>query len=612
MTPVTPKTPEHPEPSRSDRPRRSVLSRRAFAVALAGGAVALPAAAHAAPAGRGNETARIDELLAGMSLDQKIGQLFVAVGYGSAADVPHDSNTSTTGVDTIAEIVRTHHVGGLIYFTWSDNLQDIEQIATLSNDVQAAALDSGGIPLIISADEERGVVYRLPAPATPLPGEMALGATGSRAHARKAGDIVGSELRAAGLHQAFAPVVDVNIEAQNPVIGVRSLGADPAAVARLGAAQIKGLQGANCSAAAKHFPGHGDTATDSHLGLPVIDHTREELDAIDLPPFLAAIDEGVDVIMTAHIVVPALDDSGRPATLSHPILTGLLREELGYEGVIVTDSLAMEGVRTLFGDDRVPVEAILAGADQMLMPPDLVVAMDGVREAVASGEITEERVEESVRRILAQKLRRGLFDGVQVDAATAASSIGTKRSVGSAQAIADDAVTLIADEAGALPLAAGSKVLVTGVGTAAKLNVAVAALREHGLEANSLVMLSDDGRTMTAGADAEAEAAARGVDAVLVFTSSTGFTTPASQVATIEKLAAGDVPVLHASLRNPYDVVHVGEVAASMAAYGNSDCNLRAVAGVVAGAVNLRGKLPVAIPMADGTAEAFPLGHGLR
>lgn len=597
MTPMYPDSPTG----------RAVLSRRAFAAALAGGAVALPAAAHAAPTGRGNGTARIDELLAGMSLDQKIGQLFVAVGYGSAADVPHDSNTSTTGVDTIADIVRTHHVGGLIYFTWSDNLQDIEQIATLSNDAQDAALDSGGIPLIISADEERGVVYRLPAPATPLPGEMALGATGSRAHARKAGDIVGSELRAAGLHQAFAPVVDVNIEAQNPVIGVRSLGADPAAVARLATAQIKGLQGANCSAAAKHFPGHGDTATDSHLGLPVIDHTREELDSIDLPPFRAAIDEGVDVIMTAHIVVPALDDSGRPATLSHPILTGLLREELGYEGVIVTDSLAMEGVRTMFGDDRVPVEAILAGADQMLMPPDLVVAIDGVREAVASGEITEERVEKSVRRILAQKLRRGLFDETQVDAAAAASTIGTKRSVGSAQAIADDAITLITDDADIVPLAAGANVLVTGVGTAAKLDVAVAALREHGLEASSLVMKSIDTATT-----AEAEAAARGVDAVLVFTSSSGFTTPASQVALVEKLAAGDTPVLHASLRNPYDVVHVGEVAASMAAYGNSDCNLRAVAGVVAGAVTLRGKLPVAIPTADGTGEAYLIGHGLR
>lgn len=579
------------------------LSRRTFAAAALAGAsaaVTLPAAAHAAPAGK--DSGRIDELLAGMSLEQKIGQLFVAVGYGATADAPHPSNTSTTGVDTIAEIVRTHHVGGLIYFVWSDNLQDIAQIATLSNDVQDAALDSGGIPLVISADEERGVVFRLPAPATPLPGQMALGATGSHSHARKAGDIVGAEMRAAGLHQAFSPVVDVNIEAQNPVIGVRSLGADPSAVARLGAAQIKGIQGANCSAAAKHFPGHGDTATDSHLGLPVIDHTREELDTLDLPPFVAAIAEGVDTIMTAHIVVPVLDDSGVPATLSHPILTGLLREELGFEGVIVTDSLAMEGVRTMFGDDRVPVEAILAGADQMLMPPDLVVAIGGVRDAVANGEITEERLDESVRRILAQKLRRGLFDQVHVDPATAADAIGTPRSVRTAQKIADDAITLITDDAGAVPLARGASVLVTGVGTAAKIEVATQALVAHGLSATPL-----------AGATPEqAAAAAADVDAALVFTSSSGFRTPASQVAMVRALAETGTPVIHVSLRNPYDVVHVGAVASSLAAYGNSDCNLEAVAGALAGDVSLRGTLPVPIPTADGTGETYPLGHGLR
>ena len=584
----------------------SSLSRRAFSAAALGGlgaAIALPTAAHAAPAApAGRNSGQIDEILAGMSIEQKIGQLFVAVGYGSRADVPHASNTSTTGVDTIAEIVRTHHVGGLIYFVWSDNLQDIEQIATLSNDAQDAALEAGGIPLVISADEERGVVYRLPAPATPLPGQMALGATGSHSHARKAGDIVGSEMRAAGLHQAFSPVVDVNIEAQNPVIGVRSLGADPQAVARLGAAQIKGMQKANCSAAAKHFPGHGDTATDSHLGLPVIDHTREELDTLDLPPFVAAIDEGIDTIMTAHIVVPALDDSGVPATLSHTILTGLLRGELGFEGVIVTDSLAMEGVRTMFGDDRVPVEAILAGADQMLMPPDLVVAIGGVRDAVASGEITEERLDESVRRILAQKLRRGLFDAVHVDPAAAVAAIGTERSVRTAQKIADDAITLIADDAGAIPLAKGTKVLVTGSGTAAKIEVATQALVAHGLQATAL-----------AGATPEqAATAAADVDAVLVFTSSSGFKTPASQVAMVKALVGTGTPVINVSLRNPYDVVHVGEVAASLAAYGNSDCNLEAVAGALAGDVSLRGTLPVAIPTADGSGEAFPIGHGLK
>lgn len=579
----------------------SSLSRRAFTAALAGtgAAVALPVAAQAAPS-KGHAD-RIEEILAGMSVEQKIGQLFVAVGYGSRADQAHASNTSTTGVDTIAEIVRTHHVGGLIYFVWSDNLQSIEQVATLSNDAQDAALESGGIPLIISADEERGVVNRLPAPATPLPGQMALGATGSRAHARKAGEIVGAEMRAAGLHQAFSPVADVNVEAQNPVIGVRSLGADPRAVARLATAQIKGLQGADCSAAAKHFPGHGDTAVDSHLGLPVIDHTREELDALDLPPFVAAIDEGIDSIMTAHIVVPVLDDSGVPATLSHPILTGLLREELGYEGVIVTDSLAMEGVRTLFDDDRVPVEAILAGADQMLMPPDLVVAIGGVRDAVASGEITEERLDQSVRRILAQKLRRGLFDDVHVDAARAEGAIGTSRSLSAARRMAEDSITLITAEDGALPLAVGATVLVTGAGAAAKLDVVVDALISLGHAATALPEATPE----------QAAEAAAAVDAVLVLTSSSGFTTPAAQVAVVEALAASGTPVVHASLRNPYDVVHVGEVAASLAAYGNADASLQALAGVLAGEVKARGKLPVAIPTADGTGEAFPLGHGL-
>ena len=579
------------------------LSRRTFgaaALAGAGAAAALPTAAHAE--GGPADDARIDEILTGMSIEQKIGQLFVAVGYGSTADTPHASNTTSTGVDTIAEIVRTHHVGGLIYFAWSENLESIEQIAALSNDVQEAALDAGGIPLVISTDEERGVVRRLPAPATPLPGQMALGATDSHAHARKAGDIVGTEIRAAGLHQAFSPVVDVNIEAQNPVIGVRSLGADPQAVSRLAAHQIRGIQGANCSAAAKHFPGHGDTATDSHLGLPTIDHTREQLDTLDLPPFVAAIEEGIDAIMTAHIVVPALDDSGVPATLSKPILTGLLREELGFEGVIVTDSLAMEGVRTLFGDDRVPVEAILAGADQMLMPPDLVVAIGGVRDAVAAGEITEERLDESVRRILAQKLRRGLFDQVHVDPATAADAIGTERFLRTARKIAEDAITLIADDGGVLPLTRGTSVLVTGYGTAELMDVAVRALAAHGLE----------GTALPGATPQEAAAAAADADAVLALTSSAGFTTPASQVAVVEALAATDTPVVHASLRNPYDVVHVGEVDASLAAYGTSDCNLEALAGALAGDVNLRGTLPVPIPTADGTGEAYPIGHGLR
>ena len=601
---------------------RPILTRRGLGAAAVTGAaatgtaVAVPAA-QAAPArgphvrtgtvaGTGTEEVDIDALIAGMSLEQKIGQLFVAVGYGATADEPHPSNTSTTGVDTIAEIISTHHVGGLIYFAWSENLEDITLIATLSNDAQVAARDSGGIPLLISTDEERGVVYRLPSPATPLPGAMALGATGSRAHARSAGTIIGAELRAVGIHQGFAPVVDVNIEAQNPVIGVRSFGADPHAVARLGAAQITGMQEAGCSAAAKHFPGHGDTAVDSHVGLPVIDHTREQLDELDLPPFVTAIEQDVDAIMTAHIVVPALDDSGRPATLSAPILTGLLREELGYDGVIVTDSLAMDGVRTLFSDDRVPVEAILAGADQMLMPPDLAVAIAGVSDAVASGEISEERIDASVRRILAQKVKRGLFERTAVDAGAAEAEIGTLRSRRAAQRMAEDAITLLADDGGLLPLAAGSNVLVTGAPARAKLDVATSALAEQGIEASSLPLDPLDESTVALAA----EAASR-VDAVVVLTSSSGFITPPEQVELVAALIDTGTPVVDVSLRNPYDVVHLMDVAVAIAAYGDSDAGLTALAGVLSGALRTRGRLPVPIPTADGTGEAFPLGHGL-
>lgn len=608
----------------SSRPAPRTLSRRG-ALAAGGAASLLPFAAMsaasadpAAPAEKGGKgkgkgkgkggknSVDIEALIEGMTIDQKIGQMFVAVGYGSTTTQVHRSNTTSTGVDTIEDIIRTHHVGGLIYFVWSDNLKSIEQVATLSNDAQTVALDADGIPLVISTDEERGVVYRLPAPATPLPGAMAMGAAGSASHARKAGEIIGEELRASGITQGFAPVADVNVEAQNPVIGVRSFGADPEAVSRLATAQLKGMHKANCASSVKHFPGHGDTATDSHLGLPVIDHTREELYELDLPPFIAAIEDGIDSVMTAHIMVPVLDDSGVPATLSKPILTGLLREELGFEGVIVTDSLAMEGVRTLFSDDRVPVEAILAGCDQMLMPPNLAVAIGGVRDAVASGEITEERLDESVRRILALKVNRGVFDEAHVDVAEAVATVGTEKAAKTAQKIADDAVTLIADD-GTLPLRSGTKLLVTGVATQAVLDTTVGELQANGIDASGVLL-----GTINAAAQEKAVAAAAGVDAVLVLTSSAGFVTPKAQVDLVKALVATGKPVVNASLRNPYDVVHVGPVNSSIAAYGNSACNLKAIGRLVAGGIKPKGELPVPIPEADGTGEVYPLGHKAR
>src|SRR5690606_10857999 len=215
--------------------------------------------------------------------------------------------------------------------------------------------------------QERGLGARRGPPAAPFPGGMALGAGRSADDARTAADIIGSELLAMGVNTDFAPVCDVNVNPLNPVIGTRSFSSDPQLAAELAAAQVLGFQvDGGVAASAKHFPGHGDTATDSHVAFPIITPTREQWDELDAPPLRAAIEGRSGMIMTAHPEFPALDASGDPATLSHPILTGLLREELGFDGVIVTDALNMEGVRELYGDAEVAVRALLAGADQLL------------------------------------------------------------------------------------------------------------------------------------------------------------------------------------------------------------------------------------------------------
>ena len=237
-----------------------------------------------------------------------------------------------------------------------------------------------------------------------------------------------------GINWNFAPVADVNVNPANPVIGVRSFGENPRLVAGMTAAQTRGYTAAGVAGAAKHFPGHGDTATDSHTGLPVIDHTREEWEQLDRPPFQAAIDAGVPAIMTAHISVPALDPSGDPATLSEPIMTGILREEMGYDGVVITDALDMAGASATYGNDRVPVLALKAGVDMLLMPPEFDVAYNAVLDAVESGELTEERIDTSVRRILTLKQDLGIVDDPYVDPAEMPAHVGTPEHLDTVQA----------------------------------------------------------------------------------------------------------------------------------------------------------------------------------
>jgi beta-N-acetylhexosaminidase len=446
---------------------------------------------------------------------------------------------------------------------------------------------------------------------------MALGADGSPADARTAARVIGTELAAMGVNQNYSPVSDVNVNPANPVIGVRSFGADPAAVSALAAAQVRGYQGAGIASTAKHFPGHGDTGTDSHFSLPVITHSLEEWLSTDAPPFRAAIAAGIDSIMTAHILVPALDDSGDPATLSRPILTGVLREQLGYDGVVVTDALDMAGVREKYGDDRVPVLALKAGADQLLNPPLLDVAYRGVMDAVASGELTEERLAVSLERILALKTRLGLFRDPFVSHAGVDRTVGTRGHLATADRITDRGITLLGNDSGVLPLPrrAHRRLLVVGADPAAPSGtggpptaVLARALTDLGHPAAAL----STGTAPDAQIIDQAVAAAAGKDAVVVCTYNVT-SAAAQQIALVAALTATGLPVVQVAIRNPYDIAYLPPVAASLAAYGWTDVSMRAVARAIAGRTSPTGRLPVAVPRADDPATPlFPIGYGLR
>nr|WP_078594580.1 glycoside hydrolase family 3 protein [Streptomyces sp. NRRL S-920] len=608
-----------------------------------------------------------------MSLEEKVGQLFVMHVYGHSATDPDPSDVDTNlrelGVRDAAELIARYHLGGVVYFGWAHNTRDPHQIAALSHGIQQAAAATRHLPVLISVDQEHGIVARVGAPATLLPGAMALGASGSHAHAREAARISGTELRALGIRQDYAPDADVNIDPANPVIGVRSFGADPEAVAGFVAAQVEGYRAAGIASAAKHFPGHGDTKDDSHTELPHIHHTREEWDRFDAPPFRAAIAAGVDCVMTAHIVVPALDPSGDPATLSRPIVTGVLREELGFDGVIATDSLAMRGARTKYGDGRVAVLALRAGVDQLLNPPQPGVAWEAVLQAVRDGELTEDRIDESVLRVLRMKAKVGLLDGLldgllgdssdgllnglsdgAADAVAAA--VGIPAHLDAADRIAEATTTLLHDDHALLPLSPRTHrdVLVVGADprspsgtTGPPTSVLAAALSALGFTATALPTGTDpDGAAVD-----KAVAAAEGMDAVLVTTYNVSTHTvtardntqaanatleraPAraaetdtaeadtaeagedGQSALVAALKATGVPVVTLAIRNPYDVAHLPRVDAALASYSWTDVELRAAARVIAGRTAPQGRLPVPVRRADDPAQVlYPIGHGL-
>ncbi|GAA1607924.1 glycoside hydrolase family 3 protein [Kribbella sancticallisti] len=552
--------------------------------------------------------------LHGMSLEEKIGQMFVLFAYGPDAAKPDARNTALYGVATPAEVIAKYKPGGWIYFNARDNVTNPTQLATYSNQLQTAATNTGmRIPLTIATDQEQGVVVRIGPPATQFGGNMAHGASRDTADARTAAGITGRELKAMGIRQDYAPVADVNVNALNPVIGVRSFSSDPQLVSDMTVAQVQGYQrDAGIMATAKHFPGHGDTRDDSHTALPTINHTLEEWNTIDAPPFKAAIKAGIDSIMTAHIVVPSLDPSGDPATLSKPILTGVLREQLGFKGLIITDALEMAAVRQKYGDAEVAVRAIEAGADQLLLPPAPDVQFKAVVDAVKSGRISERQINESLLRILLLKLKNGVLFQPFVDPAKIPTTVGTPASLATAQTIVDKSITLVKNNNQTLPLAnTPRKVLVTGWGVATTASLG-AGLTKRG----ATTTVAQTGAAPTDAAIADAVAKAQLNDVTVVLTQKAWDTRVTDKLGKQQKLVkdllATGKTVIVVAVRDPYDIAYFDAAPTYLATYGYQGVSMESLAKVLYGEIKPAGKLPVDIPVAGQPATPlYPFGHGL-
>lgn len=531
---------------------------------------------------------------ADLSLEQKVGQMFIC-GFNALTPNEHAKI-----------LIEQYQVGGICYFR--RNVKTLPQLAELSESLQQLASDSQKFPLLISIDQEGGMVARIDHEGiSRIPGNMALGAAGSAEDSYRVAQIGARELRSLGVNMNFAPCLDVNNNPRNPVIGVRSFGEDPQAVAALGTAAMKGYQEEGVSATAKHFPGHGDTSVDSHLGRASVPHDLERLRSVELYPFAQAIQNGVDAIMTAHVSFPAIEPSDLPATLSHAVLTGLLREEMGFEGLIITDCLEMHAISKEYGIPEGAIRAIEAGADCVLVSHNLseqTAAITAVIEAVRSGRLPVELIDKAVDRILALKQRNAKLTEELPVYPIGEVAEETKQLLAQ---IAGRGITLVKDE-GQLPLKPEQAVAViwpellqaTQVDEAWSKSYTLGdALRSYGVQA-------DDLRVGTDMSDEEVEQAvkaAEGYKQIVVATYTSESSLPAGQRKLVNKLAElEDVALVIVATRNPYDINDLPPVPTYLCSYENTPYYMNAAAGVLIGRVTPEGKLPV------GICETYPLG----
>ncbi len=531
-------------------------------------------------------TPTADEWLARMTTEEKVGQLMI-VGFAGPRLTPE-----------LSDVIRDLHVGGVIVFLINGNIETPEQVATLTRDLQDVARADGAPGLFMSVDQEGGRVSRLRETTgfSEIPGAMALGATGDPENARRAAQLLAREMLAVGLNVDFAPVLDVNNNPANPVIGVRSFGSDPESVAEFGVAYLEGLQSEGVLAFGKHFPGHGDTDVDSHVALPTVPHDRSRLEAVEFVPFKAAIAAKVAGIMSAHVTFPAIDPSGMPATLSRPVLTGLLRGDLGFDGLVVTDSLEMGALRNSLGlsPAEAAATAFAAGADLLLFNQghaDHRAAHALIVQQLTTGAIPMARLDDAVLRVLRAKERFGLLAPLSPEPATAADSVFTPEHRALADALAAQSITLLRDDAHLIPLSAEAHPFVFEIpamaGLGELLGETAMSIGEQPTHAEIRLAagLASQGRPVIVGvADVKRNP---------------------TQIDLVDALVKTGAPVIVVALREPYDLLAMPAGPALLATYGSPPPSLRALKAVLRGESPITSQLPVELP------GMFLIGTGL-
>ena len=532
-----------------------------------------------------------------LTLHDKVAQLIIVPIYGEPA------NTRSAEFRKYQHLVRDLHVGGVIVTGHSLNgvIRNAEPyaMAALLNRLQKLART----PLFVAADFERGASMRVNS-TTAWPYSMAFGAAGDLAAVTQEGADTARDARAMGVNWLFAPVADVNNNPDNPIINIRSFGENPEQVASFVEAYIEGAHSDRKNpvlVTAKHFPGHGDTTEDSHLALARLDADRDRIEAVELPPFRSAIAAGVDAVMTAHLAVPALEPDNIPATVSSKIITGVLRDELGFHGLVVTDAMDMQGLSAMFDSGEASVRAIEAGADVLLMPKRPEEAIRAVVAAVQKGRISRQRLDESVDRVLAAKLRLGLRSKRFVNLESIADVVDSPEAAELAQQVADRAVTLVKDSKDSLPLRHPESTCLIAMTEGRRSQQGIRLIDEVKKRAPGITSMIVD-PTMSK-SDLDQVSAKTGSCMEIVAAAYVTVAAYRGNVALageypdfLNGLIAGKAPVMLVALGNPYLVRNFPNVSAYLTTYSPTTTSEIALAKALLGEIPITGHLPVTIP----------------